>query len=127
MPFLATAAISALPEAGFGQSITLGVTLVLTASSTSRPARSMPAAVRKSRSIPARLAEISAVTTFCTRPPARRCASRSRVLTASMRACTSMILASRIVDGFTLRRLMANMSNGPMPAFVVIERTHRLA
>jgi hypothetical protein len=123
MPFLATAATSLLPEAGLGQSMTFGVTLVFTASSTSRPARSMPAAVRKSRSMPARLALMSAVTTFCTRPPARRCASRSRVEMPSMRACTSMIFASRIVDGFTLRRLIANMSNGPMPAFVVIERT----
>jgi hypothetical protein len=60
MPSLATAAISLLPDAGFGQSITLGVTLVRTASSTSRPARSIDAAVRKSSGMPARSAAIRA-------------------------------------------------------------------
>ncbi len=45
MPSLATAAISLLPFDGSGQSITRGVTLVMTASRTSRPARSMPVAV----------------------------------------------------------------------------------
>ena len=45
----------------------------------------------------------------------------------SMRACTSMIFASRIVAGLTLRRPMANISNKPMPALVVTERTYRLA
>jgi len=122
MPSFATAAMVVLPEAGFGQSITRGVTLVFTASSRSRPARSMPTAIRKSSSIPARFAEIRACTSRSTRPPASRCASRSRRSMFSMRACTSITLAFTITAGSTLRRLIAKMSKSPIPAPVSTER-----
>jgi hypothetical protein len=127
IPSAATAAISVLPDCGFGQSITFGVTLVRTASSTSRPARSIEQAVRKSRSIPARLAAISERTTRETCPPASTCASRSRLSIPTMRAWTSMIIASTICDGGTLRRLIATMSSNPIPARDSSERTYRLA
>jgi hypothetical protein len=71
MPSLATASMVALPAAGLGQSITLGLTEVCTASSTSRPARSMAVASRKSSLMFARFAAMSAMTTLRTRPPAR--------------------------------------------------------
>jgi hypothetical protein len=64
MPSLATAAI-------FGVSITLGMTDIFTASSTSRPARSMAAARLKGNAILALSAEIMALTTLTTFPPAR--------------------------------------------------------
>jgi len=70
-PFLATAERVVLPLATSGQSITLGLTLVCTASSTSRPARSMAQARSKSRSRSARWATISARITRGTSPPAR--------------------------------------------------------
>ena len=62
MPFLATAATG-------GVSITLGLTLVCTASNTSRPARSMAVAFSKGRSMLAFEADTSAWTTRCTCPP----------------------------------------------------------
>ncbi len=71
MPFFATASIVSLPFVGSGQSMTFGLTLVWMASSTLRPARSMPDAVLKSSGMPARSAAIIARTTFWTRPPAR--------------------------------------------------------
>ena len=71
MPSFATAATSLLPLAGSGQSMTFGVTLVRTASRTSRPARSMPVAVWKSRPRLALSAEMIALTTRGTLPPAR--------------------------------------------------------
>ena len=71
MPSLATASMVVLPVAGLGQSMTLGLTLVCTASRMSRPARSMAVAVFQVRSMLALLAAISAVTTLGTLPPAR--------------------------------------------------------
>jgi len=64
MPSLATAAIS-------GVLMTLGFTDTFTASSTSRPARSMAAARSKVRGMLALSAEISARMTASTLPPAR--------------------------------------------------------
>ncbi len=64
MPSLATAAT-------LGVSITLGFTLTLTASSTSRPARSMAVARWKVSGMFALSAEMRAFTTWFTLPPAR--------------------------------------------------------
>jgi hypothetical protein len=64
IPSLATAAT-------LGVVITLGFTLIWTASKTFRPARSMAAARSNPRSMAALSAEISAFTTFATFPPAR--------------------------------------------------------
>jgi hypothetical protein len=64
MPSLATAVI-------FGVVMTLGLTLICTASKTFRPARSMAAARSKSRGMPARLALIKALITRLMLPPAR--------------------------------------------------------
>jgi hypothetical protein len=64
IPFLATAATR-------GVSITLGFTLICTACRTSRPARSIAVARFHGRSMLARSAEMSAVTTRSTLPPAR--------------------------------------------------------
>jgi hypothetical protein len=58
-----------------GVSITFGLTLTWTASSTSRPARSIAVARCHGRSMLARSAEMSAVTTRPTLPPARWWAS----------------------------------------------------
>ena len=63
IPSLATAEI-------LGVSITLGLTLILTASKTSRPARSIAAAISNGMFIPALLDAISALTTASTWPPA---------------------------------------------------------
>ena len=63
-PFLATAAIG-------GVLITLGLTLICTASRTFLPARSIAAARSKGSGIPALSAEIKAVVTLSTSPPAR--------------------------------------------------------
>ena len=64
MPSLATASMVVLPEVGAGQSMTLGLTEVLTASSTVLPvplvARSMAQARSKSRWMPALRAAMSA-------------------------------------------------------------------
>ena len=70
-PFLATADSVDLPLILSGQSMTFGLTLVWTASRTSRPARSMAQARSKSRSMSARCAAISARVTRGTSPPAR--------------------------------------------------------
>ena len=51
--------------------MTLGLTLVFTASRTSRPARSMAAAVFHGRSMPALWAAMTAVAVFGTLPRAR--------------------------------------------------------
>ena len=64
MPSLATAATG-------GVLITFGLTDIWTASATLRPARSIAAAMRKSSAIFAFWAEMSAVTTLGTLPPAR--------------------------------------------------------
>ena len=64
MPFFATADTT-------GVSMTFGLTLICTASSTSRPARSMAADRSKGRGIAARCAAIRASTTRSTLPPAR--------------------------------------------------------
>ena len=64
MPFLATAEMT-------GVSMTRGLTLTCTASSTLRPARSMAAARSKDNSICARWAAMRASTTRSTLPPAR--------------------------------------------------------
>ena len=69
MPSLATAAMRA--PASCGQSMMRGLTQVCTASSTLRPARSMPAAALNGSWMLARSAAISARTTFRTLPPAR--------------------------------------------------------
>ena len=75
MPSLATPAMVILPARGSGQSMTLGLTEVLTASSTVLPvplvARSMAQARSKTRWMPAFWAAISASTTIGTLPPAR--------------------------------------------------------
>jgi hypothetical protein len=71
MPFLATPSMLCRPELGSGQGMTLGLTLVCTASSTLRPARSIAAARLYDSGISARLAAIKAQTTFGTLPPAR--------------------------------------------------------
>ena len=64
MPSLAMAEIG-------GVSITFGLTDTWTASNTSRPARSMAVARSNGRSMLALSAEMSALTTCCTLPPAR--------------------------------------------------------
>jgi len=64
MPSLATAAIR-------GVSMTLGMTDILTAASTSRPARSIAAARLNGIAMFALSAEIIAFTTLATFPPAR--------------------------------------------------------
>ena len=64
IPSFATAEI-------LGVSITLGLTLILTASNTSLPARSIAAAFSNGSSIPALSEAISASTTPSTFPPAR--------------------------------------------------------
>lgn len=71
MPLQATALSTALSARASGQSMIFGVTLVRTASSTSRPARSIAAARSKSNGMPARWAEMIARMTFETLPPAR--------------------------------------------------------
>ena len=71
MPLRQTASRNCLPLPGSGQSMTFGFTLVRTASSTSRPARSMAAAVCHGRSSPALWAAITAVAVFGTLPRAR--------------------------------------------------------
>ena len=55
----------------FGEVMTFGMTVICTASSTLRPARSIEAARSKSRGMRALAAEIKAFTTFSTWPPAR--------------------------------------------------------
>ena len=54
-----------------GVSITFGITDILTASSTSLPARSIAAALSNGKCMFALSAEINAATTFLTLPPAR--------------------------------------------------------
>ena len=71
MPFLATPSMLFRPELGSGHGMTLGLTLVCTASSTLRPARSIAAARLYDSGMSARLAAISARTTLGTLPPAR--------------------------------------------------------
>ena len=71
MPFLATPSIVCRPCEGSGQGMTFGLTLVWTASSTFRPARSMAAARLYESGMSARLAAIRARTTLGTLPPAR--------------------------------------------------------
>ena len=71
MPFLATPSMLCRPELGSGHGITLGLTLVCTASRTLRPARSIAAARLYDSGMSARLAAIRARTTFGTLPPAR--------------------------------------------------------
>src|SRR5688572_5549004 len=105
IPSLATAAI-------FGVSMTFGMTDILTASSTSRPARSMAAARLNGSGMLALSAEIMALTSLTTLPPARKCASRSLsgifspALTALMRAVTT-------VPGGTRRSLMPMSVRSP--------------
>jgi len=64
IPSFATAAI-------IGVSITFGLTLILTASRTSRPAKSIAAARSNESGIPALSAAIQASITLSTFPPAR--------------------------------------------------------
>jgi hypothetical protein len=64
MPSLATAAMR-------GVSMTLGITDIFTAASTSRPARSIAAARLSGRGMLALSAEIMAFVTLTTLPPAR--------------------------------------------------------
>ena len=75
MPSLATPAMVLLPSRGSGQSITLGLMEVRTASSTLLPvplvARSMAQARSKTSWMPAFRAAMSASTTMGTSPPAR--------------------------------------------------------
>ena len=71
IPSIATASIVCLPLDGSGQSITLGLTLVLTASRTSLPARSIAQALSKPSSIFALSAAINALITLGTLPLAR--------------------------------------------------------
>ncbi|QYU66216.1 DNA-directed RNA polymerase subunit beta' [Leptolyngbya sp. 15MV] len=71
MPSLATASMVERGPWAAGQSMTLGLTEVWTASRMSRPARSMAVAMFQGSSILAPRAEIMAVTTLGTRPPAR--------------------------------------------------------
>ena len=72
MPFLHTPSRVPFPLAGSGQSITFGFTLVRTASSTSRPARSMADAVVQLRSMFALWAAMTARAVFSTLPPERK-------------------------------------------------------
>jgi hypothetical protein len=90
MPLRQTASRNCLPLAGSGQSMTFGFTEVRTASSTSRPARSIAAAVRQGRSRPALCAAMTAVAVLGTLPRARKCDSRSPVVTFTP-ACTRAI------------------------------------
>ena len=76
MPSLAMAATT-------GVSITLGVTLICTACSTSRPARSMADAFSKGISILERWAAMSALITRSTLPPASKCVSSLDRVTSS--------------------------------------------
>ena len=71
MPSLDWPSMVCRPEPAPGTSMTLGFTEVATASSTSRPARSMAAALDQSSGISGAAAAIMARTTLGTRPPAR--------------------------------------------------------
>jgi len=82
--------------ATFGVWITFGFTLTCTASKTSRPARSIAEAWRKSSPIPALSAEMSASTTRSTLPLARN--SDSSSLTSS---CSPALVAA--MSGITIR------------------------
>ncbi len=115
MPFLQTPSRVARPLVGSGQSITLGSTLRLTASYTSRPARSMAAATRQGRSMPALWAAITARATFLTSPLERKWASISCVVILTP-ACTRAIFCCTISRKSTLRSFMPIMSRMPMPA-----------
>ncbi len=96
MPFLATALTT-------GVSITLGVTLICTACSTSRPARSIAAVRSNPMSIPARCAAMSALTTRSTFPPAKKCAS-SLLISSPKPALLDLISVLTIRAGGTRRR-----------------------
>jgi hypothetical protein len=98
IPSLATAAMR-------GVSITLGITDIFTAASTSRPARSIAAARWSGRGMLALSAEIMAFTTFTTFPPARKWASRS-LMEISSPAFTALIRAVTTVLGGTRRKRM---------------------
>ena len=74
MPSMATASMESLRPPRMGQSMTRGLTDVLTASTMSRPARSMAQHCANSSLMFARAAAIIARTTFSTLPPASRCA-----------------------------------------------------
>ena len=95
MPSLATAATG-------GVLITFGLTDICTASATLRPARSMAAAIRKSSVMLAFCAEIRAVTTLGTLPPARKCASRSLEVRCRP-ALVPAIIWLTMTEGGTLR------------------------
>src|SRR5712671_4892228 len=68
MPSLQTPSSVGRPFDGSGQSMTLGLTLVRTASSTLRPARSMAAAMFQGRSMPALCAAMTAAAVRGTSP-----------------------------------------------------------
>jgi len=116
-PFLAIALSVVWPDLlGSGQSITLGLTLVCTASSTSRPARSMAAAWSNVRGISARWAAINALITLGTLPPARKWASKRRVVIPVSRsrpspACIAITFPRTITREFTWRRLIPTRLN----------------
>ena len=105
MPSLATAATR-------GVVMTLGFTLICTASKTSRPARSIAAARSKSRGMLALRAEIRALTTLGTLPPARKWLS-SWLVVRWRPALWELISASITTPGGTRRRRMP--ISVPMP------------
>ena len=105
MPSFATAAMR-------GVSITLGSTDICTASSTLRPARSIAAARWKGSGMFALSAEIMALTTRLTLPPARKCASRSLIDNARP-ALAALMRAVTMVDGGTRRSRIAISVNRP--------------
>jgi hypothetical protein len=109
MPFFDTPSMVAWPRAGFGQSMTLGLTLVRTASRTSRPARSMAAARSKVRLMRAREAATSAVTTARTLPRARTWAC-SLSMSTGMPALVAITSVSMITLDDTRRRYMPTKS-----------------
>ena len=93
--------------------MTLGFTLVCTASRMSRPARSMAVAVFQGSSMLALLAAIIALMTRCTLPPARyvRFHLRRRDLQARRGAPECGVLT--IASAFTFRRRIPIRSTKP--------------
>ena len=108
MPSLATPSMVTRPEEGLGQSMTLGLTEVLTASRTVLPvplvARSMAQARSKSRWIPALRAAMRAWMTICTLPPARKWVDKSSILTANPDLMAVMRVSTMRPTGTPRRR-----------------------
>ena len=130
MPSLATASIfPPRPMSGCGQSMTLGLMLVRTASSTvfevPLQARSMAQARLKSRGMPALSAAIRDSTTCETSPPARKWASSWSVL-IGMPAFDAVMRVSTMSALGTPRRYMARRLTMLTGALEMLARSQRL-